>query len=97
MRSGELRHRVTIQSKTSSKTGDVWTDLRSQWAKIEPLGAQKILYLSAQGAKVTHRVLFREAPAVSVGQRFTYDGRTYNIVSVQIFDDKQEAMAEVVQ
>lgn len=97
MKAGELRHRITIQSKTSTDTGDTWTDLRTQWAKIEPLSSSKIVFLSAQGSKVSHLVKFRKKPAVNVGARFLYDGRTYYIISVQIFDDRQEALAEVIQ
>ncbi len=97
MNPGELRHRVTIQTRISSETGDTWTDARKQWAKIEPLSSSKIVFLSAQGSKVTHLVKFRRKPAVNVGERFTYDGRTYYIISVQIFNDRQEATAELTQ
>lgn len=97
MKAGELRHRVTIQTKSSSETGDTWTDLRTQWAKIEPLSSSKIVFLSAQGSKVSHLVKFRKKPAVNVGERFTYESRTYYIVSVQIFDDRQEALTELTQ
>lgn len=97
MNPGELRHRVTIQANTPAEGGDSWANVRTQWANVQPVSASKLSFLSAEGSKVSHTVIFRRKPAVSTGDRFTYDGRTYQLVGVQIHDDRQEATAEVIQ
>jgi SPP1 family predicted phage head-tail adaptor len=98
MQAGRLKHRVTIQTRTSSKTGDVWNDLREQWAEIRPLAAHKVTFLSAQNSKVTHEITFRDKPAVEAGQRVVYRSESYLITGVQTFiGDRQEAAAELVE
>lgn len=98
MDAGRLRHRVTIQSRTSTKAGDTWANVREQWAEITPIGASKLTFLAAQGSKVSHLITFRELPAVSVGQRIVFESANYHIVSVQHFQgDRQEAVAELIQ
>jgi head-tail adaptor len=98
MQAGRLRHYASIQQRTSSKTGDVWTEVRKQWLRIDPIGATKLQFLSAQGARVTHQILAREKPALAVGQRIVYRSQNYQITSVEnVFGDRQEALAELVQ
>ena len=94
---GKLNRRVTIQSRTSTKAGDTWADVRAQWASIVPIGASRLAFLAAQGSKVSHLIVFRETPAVSVGQRIVFGGANYQVESVQTFlGDRQEVVAELV-
>ena len=89
---------ATVQTPTSTPDGNTWAYVRQQWMLIEPLGANKIVFLSAQGSKNSHKIIAREFPTLIVGQRIVFDGMNYQVTEVQRFrGDRQEALAEVVQ
>jgi len=98
MRPGLLNYFCSVQDPTSTADGTTYAEVRQQWLNIEPIGASKLVFLSAQGSKVTHRIVARETPALNVGQRLVYLGTNYSIVEVQTFrGDRQEVLAECVQ
>jgi hypothetical protein len=98
MNPGILNAYAEIQSPTSAPDGNTWTTIRSQWMLIEPISANRQIFLSAQGSKVTHKVIARDLPLLVVGQRAVYDGVNYQITEVLRFrGDRQEALCEVVQ
>ena len=98
MEPGILKNYVTVQAATSTPDGNTYATVRQQWLSIEPLGANKLVFLSAQGSKDTHKIIAREFPALTVGQRIVFDGQNYQLTAVQRFrGDRQEAVAELVQ
>lgn len=97
MQIGRLDKLVTVQATSASPDGNVYTDLRRQWMSLEPIGASKLVFLSAQGSTVTHVATAREKPALEVGQRLVWDGQSYKVVAVQRFaGEKQEVEAELL-
>lgn len=98
MNIGRLQHYASIQTGTSTSSGTTFAEARKQWLEITPIGASKLVFLSAQGSKVTHLITGREKPALAVGQRVVYGGLNYQITSVQTFiGERQEAQAELLQ
>ena len=97
MEPGILQYFASIQSLTSTPDGNTPTEIRKQWLWIEPLSANKIVFLSVQGSKVTHKIIAREKPELIVGQRVVYRGVNYQVTEVQSFrGERQEALAECV-
>lgn len=95
---GDFNRRVSVQNPASTADGTTYSEVRQQWVSIEPIGASKLVFLSAQGSKVTHLIMAREKPALAVGQRLVYRGVNYQITAVQNFiGDHQEAEAELLQ
>jgi len=87
MRAGWLRHRVTIQKKTTSQDSygaeqETWTNVATVWAGIEPLRGRE--YIDAQNAtaEVTHRVRIRYQSGITPRMRVSFGSRTFEIVSV---------------
>ena len=98
MNPGDLRHRVEIQTRVSTSSGDTWTKLRNQWAKIAPIGSSELTFLSARHAKVSHTIRLRLKPVVNVGERVVHDSKNYDVIGVEkFFEDRQEVLAELVQ
>lgn len=98
MNPGVMNVYATVQDPTSTPDGNTFVTAREQWMMIEPIAANKLVFLSAQGSKVTHKIIAREDPALIVGQRIVYDGVNYKVTEVQRFrGDRQEALAEMVQ
>lgn len=92
MRAGQLRHRIMIQKKKTSRNsyGEVsvtWMDNMNCWASIEPIRGKE--YFSAQQvqAGVTHRITMRhytlaDGTKINPNCRIKYDDRYFNIQSV---------------
>lgn len=89
MRAGRLRKRVTIQQKTTPVTQNtygeeapVWETVATVWASVEPLRGREFLEARREGAEVTTRIVMRYQSGIAPEMRATYDGHTYDVLSV---------------
>ena len=88
MRSGKLRHRITIQERSKSQdatTGEevkTWINFATVSASIEPLSVKDLL--AAQGVKseMTARITIRYLDDITPDMRILYRDKTYNIEGV---------------
>lgn len=101
MRTGKLRHRITIRRVTHETTewGD-WVekteDIASVWASIEPLKGDEFFAAAQMQAKVSHKVTMRGLPASvrpTPRDRIIFNRRTLEIESVL---DTEERGIELV-
>ncbi len=93
MRSGRLRHRVTIQSRSATMDAaggqpDTWTDVATVWAGVEPLSGREYLAASANNAEVTHKVTMRHRDGVTAAQRLAFGIRRFDILAVMDRDER---------
>lgn len=94
---GKLNHRVTVQSRTTSKDDygqelDSWSDVATVWANILPIGGRERLRAMAIESSLTHTVMVRYRaefkPPLQMGaKRIIYQGRIFNIVSARDVDE----------
>lgn len=87
MRAGELRHKVTIQSKTESRsdTGQVtysWSDTATVWASIEPLSGRELEFAQAVHSETDHKITVRYT-ALTSEDRIKFGDRTFEVLSVK--------------
>jgi SPP1 family predicted phage head-tail adaptor len=90
MRAGKLRHRVTLQRKTSTRDAagqhiEPWTDLGTVRASIEPLSGIERLDGGAEYAESTVRVRMRHSSltgSLTPADRLSYGGQVYDIQNV---------------
>jgi len=89
MRAGKLRHRVVIQSKGASRDtygAEVvtWSTTATVWASVEPLTGREYMDAQQTQAEVSTRIRVRYRSDVTYvpEMRATWDGHTYDIVSV---------------
>lgn len=88
MRSGSLRHKITIQEKRETQdatTGEItsrWIDFACVSADIQPLSVRE--FIAAQGvqSEVTGRIVIRYLEGVTAKMRVSYRGLYYNILGV---------------
>ena len=71
MRTGKLRHKVTIRRLTriENDIGDlvtVWVDIATAWAAIEPVGGKEYWTAAQLQAETTHKVTMRPVPGVRI-------------------------------
>ena len=86
VRAGRLRHRVAIQSQSTTldsygETTGSWTTDDTVWAAVEPVnGTERDIGEGVAGI-VTHRVVMRYSSDVSPKKRLLFGTRVLNILS----------------
>jgi SPP1 family predicted phage head-tail adaptor len=90
MRSGELRHRVSIIRAASSSTSDsmggyvvTWSTYLDAWASIEPLTSKETLKYKQIELEVTHKITLRYSSGLLPKMRLVYKSRYFDIVSAR--------------
>lgn len=86
MRAGELRHRLTIQSRsvTRDETGqelESWSDVATVWGSIEPLSGREAVQEQAIHSETTHKVVLRHRD-ISMEDRLVFGSRRFHVLSV---------------
>lgn len=88
MRTGKLRHRVTIQRYEKGAqdpiTGDItseWVDLATVWASVEPLSVREFIQSSATQSQVTTRITMRKRD-IRAADRILHRGQIFNVTGV---------------
>lgn len=99
MRSGKLRHRVTIQAKTLSTDAyggpvEVWADVETVAASVEPLNGRELTNAQAVFAETTTRITMRYRAWVAAANRIVFDGKNYNIHG--IIDPKMKHLQLII-
>lgn len=100
MKSGKLRHRITIQTYTQTvqNNGEVthnWSTFAERWASWKQVTATEIESQADQiEGRVSHEFLIRKTDGVTQDMRITYSGRTFNIVGVTA-DSTDERMQKI--
>jgi SPP1 family predicted phage head-tail adaptor len=93
MRAGELRQRITIQTKIITQDSELnaietWTDWLTVWA--EPLGktSREFYRLSTNNTEITEVFRIRYITGVAARQRIRFKGRYLELVADPINEDE---------
>ncbi|MCD6433702.1 MAG: phage head closure protein [Sulfurimonas sp.] len=86
MRSGNLKHKIVIQTFTESQNdfGEVakgWTNFKSAYASVTPLSAKEF-FKAGTHAEVSHKIELRYISGIKSKMRVVYDSRIFEIESV---------------
>jgi len=84
---GELRHRVTIESQTTTRDdygGEVptWATVATVWAAVEPLAGREFMDGRRQEAEINTRIRLRYRSGLVPGMRVTWGDHVYDIEAV---------------
>lgn len=87
---GRLDKRVTIQQlvpaspdqDAGGEPDEIWTDLKTVWAAVEPLKGREFLAAQQVNAEVTGQIVIRKRAGITPKMRCSYDSRIYDIVAV---------------
>jgi SPP1 family predicted phage head-tail adaptor len=95
---GKLRERVTVQiaSGTTNALGETvlaWADSSAVWASVEGVSSREALAAGQQDTTITHRVRLRYLPGLTQRDRFSWQSRTLNIVSLLEYNNRAEHVA----
>lgn len=95
MRSGRLRHRVTLQTLSESADSfgqkvQTYTAAGTFWANVVPLAGREAEIAHQARAETTHKVTLRYqgSTAIPATARFLFKGRFLNITEVTQTDER---------
>lgn len=85
----ELNRKITfreVQQTQDPETGDIieeWVDLKSVFAKVEPLVGREFFAAQAVQAESITKFTSRFIDGINAAMRIAFDGVEYNIKSIQ--------------
>ncbi len=102
MRAGQLRHKIKIQQKTTTKDSEgipfeTWTDFAAVWAAIEPLQGREFFSAQAVNAQVTTRIRIRYQAGISPTMRVSYGTRVFDIQAVIDVEERHRELQLMCQ
>ncbi len=93
---GELRQRVSLQSKTISKAEGIpqenWTTVATVWAAIADLSGKEYFQAASVQFEVTTRIRIRFRGGITPAMRILYGTRVFAILSVIDKDERHREM-----
>ena len=86
MRSGMLRHRVTLQRFQQGQDAyggpvETWEDVATVWASLEAMSGREFFASQQTQSEVTQRIRIRYRTDVTADMRVTHNGKVFNIVA----------------
>ena len=98
MRSGPLRHWVTIRTYTKSRDSygaevETWADFADTWASVEPLIGREYMAAKQVSAEVSHKIRMRYIAGLLPTMKIAWGAREFEIVSIL---NVQERNMEIV-
>lgn len=95
MRAASLRHRVSIQSESTTldsygEPTSGWSTDETVFASIEPISGKEVDIGEGQAGIVTHRIIMRYNTNVSPKKRLLFGARVFGIVSVVNHEERNE-------
>ena len=88
MRSGQLRHRVTLERARQTGVSGVgvsvekWEAVGIYWAFVQPVTARQFVANDQLRGEISHTVRMRFIEGVTLADRLNYQGRVLNIASI---------------
>lgn len=86
MRAGELRHLITIQQATESRTASgavskSWSTFTTAYADIKPMDGREYFQVDQETAEARVKFVIRYQAGITTAMRISWDGNFYDIES----------------
>ncbi len=101
MRAGLLRHLITIQTPTETRSGTSgqvvksWATLATVWAGIEPLSGRELAQSGAEQSGSDFRIVLRYLSTVTNKCRVVFGSRVFEITQPPINRNERGADMEL--
>ena len=97
MRTGRLRHRVTIQQPVVAVNGygeriTTWSTVAVVWGAVEPLRGREFFDAEQTQAEISHRVVLRYRSGIDSTMRLLHLGRVLHIGTVIDVDERHREL-----
>ena len=101
MRSGPLRHLITIEQATLASDGvsaaatETWSEYTTAWAEIKPMKGLEAVEHKKLGQEIMHRIWIRYQSGITTAMRIVWGSRTLEIRGVRN-PDERSIMLEII-
>lgn len=90
----DLNNRVTLQSLTDTSDGqggaeEVWADVATLWAKLQPTSSRERNFSSQIQYQRTHVAWIRHRSDITSAMRILFDSRYFQIKGIRRPDEKK--------
>lgn len=90
---GDFRHRITLTASVASQdsAGELiltYSGYAIKWASVRPMQGSELINAQQISAVVTHKVRIRYNDTVKPLDRITFGTRTFDIVSILNYQEK---------
>lgn len=102
MRAGDLRRRVTLQSRSTIKDSfgaqsTAWSDVATVWAEVSPLSGRELMAAQSINVEISHLVTIRfqqqfAGPKAVAAMRILYGDRIFNIHASLDTDERHRSI-----
>ncbi|GEM_PF-93484 len=94
---GKLRHRITIQTYTTSKNSfgeeiKVWSDFVEVSASVEPLSGKELFTAQQLHAETTTQIIIRYLDELDTSMRVVFGVKIFDILHVSNKEERNVAM-----
>jgi SPP1 family predicted phage head-tail adaptor len=101
MRSGPLRHQVTIEEVTETRDSyggvvESWSTFATVWASVGPIIGREYFASQQVQSEVSHKIRIRYLSGITTKMRVTFDSRTFRIESILNVDERNTEMLLMV-
>lgn len=93
MRSGQLRHRVQIQARSTAQDDfgqplDQWTTVIKRWASVDPISGREFIAKSGEAADTTHKIMIRTFTGLLPSHRILIGARVFDIQHIANWQER---------
>jgi SPP1 family predicted phage head-tail adaptor len=97
LRAGDLKRQITIEQRatgtdTNGQRSTTWSTFCTTFASISPMSGRELELAQAVNAEVTHQIVIRYRTGVTTAMRVVYQGRYFDIQSVQDVDTQHRKL-----
>lgn len=93
---GEMRQRVTLQTRTVTRVEGIpeesWATVATVWAAVSDISGKEYFQAQAVQSEVTTRIKIRYRTGITPSMRVLYGSRVFQILSVIDKDERHRVM-----
>jgi head-tail adaptor len=85
---GSLKHRMTLEEAEDTPDGAggatrAWVGVQDFWAELTPVSARYGVEDGSSEQRITHQLLYRAGPELTIARRLRFGERLFNIMSAR--------------
>ena len=82
MNPAQLRHRIKFQVQDLEQDKEIWNDVLTTWANINPISGKEYYSAETINSDLTHKIRLRYRKGLTPDMRVIYNDRIFYIISV---------------
>lgn len=97
VRSGDMRHRITLQTRSATQSADgeqllAWSDFATRWASIQRATGKEVFAAAQVNGRIPTVFRIRYLAGLSSAMRLVFDNKVYDIQPPVDVDGRREEL-----